>query len=143
MLDEPGPPLGDSRRRTADLSGDILIGEPSPQASTIRERKARACDDLRRRAHLVSCSRSSGVRSSSALERPVRAIPYSATCLANFRRSTLALSLPMRMFNINDGQLTGPAFELGLRDSVADRIQNILPWNRMLIRARRPPDRHE
>ena len=51
-----------------------LLAIPSAQAKTIRERSASACEDLRLRVHRESWSRSSSVRISSALGRPVRAM---------------------------------------------------------------------
>jgi len=52
-----------------------LLSTPSAQANTIRERNANACADFRRRDQRISCSRSSPVRTNSALGRPVLATP--------------------------------------------------------------------
>lgn len=69
----------------------VLLPAPSGQASTIRERNARACEDFRRRAHRCNCSRSSSVTTNSAFGSPVLAInrPFRTYDL-NLRRGTLA-----------------------------------------------------
>ena len=55
-----------------------LFDRPSAHASTIRQRNAKACDDLRRLAQRSNRSRSSSVNVNSALGLPVLAIrqPY-------------------------------------------------------------------
>ena len=62
-------------RLTPSRSATTVFASPVAHSSTIRERNANACDDLRRRAQRTSSSRSSSVRIRSALGRPVRAIP--------------------------------------------------------------------
>jgi hypothetical protein len=68
-----------------------LLSAPSAQASTILDRNANACDDLRRRDQRSSCSRSSSVSTSGAFGCPVRAIPQSSTYPLNFWRTTLVV----------------------------------------------------
>jgi hypothetical protein len=61
--------FGTTRRSAATC---LFVTPGSAQASTIRARNARACDDVARRDHRTSCSRSSSVSTSSALRRPRR-----------------------------------------------------------------------
>ena len=65
--------------------------KPSEQANTILDRAATACEDLRRRDHRSSVSRSSSESSSTAFGRPTFAIPH-YNKEANFRRRTLGLA---------------------------------------------------
>jgi len=65
-----------------------LFVRPVAQASTIRERNARPCADVRRTAHRSSCLDSSEVNSSNAFGRPVMTQSYHTT--TNLRRMTLA-----------------------------------------------------
>src|SRR5665811_1566030 len=53
----------------------LLLSVPFAQASTILERSANAWEDFARRDHRTSCARSSSVRVSSVLGRPVLAMP--------------------------------------------------------------------
>jgi hypothetical protein len=55
---------------TENRSATTMFGSPRAQASTIRDRSANACDDVGRRAHRRSVSRSSSLRSRAALGRP-------------------------------------------------------------------------
>ena len=56
-----------------------LFARPSAHFKTIRERNANACEDLRLRSHLTSCSRSESLNSNACLGRPVRAMPQHTT----------------------------------------------------------------
>ena len=73
---------------TAKSAETCLFAAPSAQASTIRARIARYCAVWARRAHRVSCARSSSVSTSSAFGRPARCSSSSPTrrCLANRER---------------------------------------------------------
>jgi hypothetical protein len=46
----------------------LFLTPGSAQASTIRDRNAKACDDVARRDHRTNCSRSFPVSTSSALQ---------------------------------------------------------------------------
>ena len=72
-----------------NCSATILLSWPSAQASTILQRSANACADVARRASRVNCSRSSLVKTNSALGRPVRGIPHSKTYPTNYPCTTL------------------------------------------------------
>jgi len=65
------PTVGAETRSRAATS---LLLNPCAQPSTILDRNASACDDVRRRAHRDSCSRSSPVSYSGAFGRD----PFSA-----------------------------------------------------------------
>ena len=70
------PTVGGDTPHTAAAS---LFERPSAHASTIRERNASACEDVRRRSHLTNCSRSCGVSVNSVFGRPVLAIRQDTT----------------------------------------------------------------
>ena len=74
---------------TPNSAATCLFAFPSAQPSTIRLRKARACDDFARRDQRSNVSRSSSVNTTSATGRPVRATPATYTCGPDFRRRTL------------------------------------------------------
>jgi ferredoxin-NADP reductase len=59
---------------------------PSAQRSTILERSARSCAVFDRRAHAVSCARSSASRTNSALRRPERGSSTSPAVRASANR---------------------------------------------------------
>lgn len=75
-----------------EVGGDVFVGDPPSQAGTARERRASAREGVRRRTHLSSRSRSSGVRISSASARPQRVLPRLTTYPA--KRRCRALFLP-------------------------------------------------
>jgi len=74
---------------TCSRAATSLFDKPSAHPNTIRDRNANACDDVRRRDHLLSCSRSSPVSSSSAFGLPVLGITNHTTSRTNLRRTTL------------------------------------------------------
>jgi hypothetical protein len=63
-------PLGATPRSSATC---LLVTPCCAQANTIRDRNANACDDLARRDHRISWSRSSSANTNSAFGRPVLA----------------------------------------------------------------------
>ena len=69
------PTVGCATRSRAATS---LLDSPSAQPSTIRDRNASAWEDLRRRAHRDSVSRSSSVNTNSAFGLPRAAISESS-----------------------------------------------------------------
>ncbi len=71
------------------FAATALLSAPAAQANTIRDRNANACADVARRAHRCSCTRSSVVKTSSALGRPVLGTHHSRTYLRDFRCETL------------------------------------------------------
>ena len=66
-------------RLTPSRAATTVFASPLAHSNTIRERNAKACDDLRRRAQRTSCSRSSSESTNSAFGRPVLAIPHTTT----------------------------------------------------------------
>jgi hypothetical protein len=76
--DSPSSRLSMNRRRHLPTVGRVtprssatwVLVRPSVQASTIRERNARACEVLRRRGQQASWSRSSSVSVSGVFGRP-------------------------------------------------------------------------
>ena len=95
VFDEPAAPLADRVRRAPHRSATVLLSAPSAHANTILDRSASACAEVARGPHRVSCSRSSAVRISSALGRPVRGIPQSKTYPMHFPCTTWRSSRPI------------------------------------------------
>jgi len=88
------------RRHLPTVAGDTphcaatcLFARPCAQFKTIRERNANAWEDLRRRSHLTSCSRSESLNSNACLGRPVLAHTTAYhTYATNLRRETVGIS---------------------------------------------------
>ena len=72
---------------TRSSAATALLSLPSAQASTIRARSARACEDFARRAQRVSLSRSAPVRTSPAFGRPGRGLSASPAAPDSANRS--------------------------------------------------------
>jgi hypothetical protein len=59
---------------TPTAAATSVFDKPAAHLKTIRERNANAWEDLRRRSHPTSCSRSGSVNARTALRRPVLGI---------------------------------------------------------------------
>jgi hypothetical protein len=68
-LDERLGVLADAVTPTAAATS--VFDKPAAHLKTIQERNANAWQDLRRRSHPTSCSRSRSINSRTALRRPV------------------------------------------------------------------------
>lgn len=94
----PLPTVGCDTRSRATTA--VLLN-PSAQPSTIRAGNASACADLRHRAHLRNCSRSSSLNTNAAFGHPERDIPHSATYSmvndARHRHGALCTESPSRL----------------------------------------------
>src|SRR5664279_2503151 len=74
---------------TPSAAATSLLLRPDAHPSTIRDRRASACEDERRRDHRVSCSRSSEVSARGTLGLPNKGILHSSTYSTKLRRRTL------------------------------------------------------
>jgi hypothetical protein len=67
---------------TPTVAATWAFDTPVAHCNTIRDRNANAWEDLRRRSHRTSCSRSGSVNSKTAFGRPVLGIPKHTIILA-------------------------------------------------------------